>query len=136
MDSNKTRLKQKREKEKNKAAFVAIIGDPYNDIDGIYITLHGRSSISSIEANFGEATETVNPCKPSVSDFFCDVENALRDAIPNAVFGDFTFTYFGGMDLLSKKTRNQLEQKVGKLLRTRGIYPVKRYFTVNPKEKK
>jgi hypothetical protein len=138
MDTNITRVKKKREWAKYKKAFDEIIGDPFapEPIDGVYNTLHSSSSISSIEGSFGEAEGTIDTSKPTVLDFFCDVDNALSACIHDSLTMDkFVWTYvFGVTDnpthTLPKGLRNQLEQQIGKLLLMRGISPVKRYFTV------
>lgn len=134
MDSNKTRVRQKKEEAKNLSAFLEIIGDPYRDIDGVYNTLHNRSSMGSIEDKLGQPVENISAAKPSLSDFFCDVENAVKDVIPSNYLEDFFSAYFDGNGWIHKHIRKQFEQSLGKVLRSRGIYPVKRYFTVNTRK--
>lgn len=137
-DSNKTRLRKKKEQQLNKEAFYEIVGNPSSDVDGIYFTIQQRSSMGTIEAKIGQMTETANPLKPSISDFICDVENAIEDVCDNAIsLAQFysTFGSPGKRPPFSKMEKNQIIQKVGKLLRMRGISPVKRYFTVNVKRR-
>lgn len=137
-DTNKTRAKQKNEERKNKEAFIEIIGDPFKSepIEGCYLTLQSRSAISSIEEKLGQSVGTVNAAKPSTSDFFCDVENVIRDSVPKDLHDSFILCYFEGDDkAVSKGWNKRFEQIVGKLLRVRGISPIKRYFTVTQKRK-
>jgi hypothetical protein len=138
MDTNSTRVKKKKDWTKNKQAFDQILGDPFapEPVDGIYNTLHNSSSISSIEGTFGEAEGTVDTSKPTVLDFFCDVDMVVDACINDRFIRDkFYWTYvFGYTDeperTLPKGLRNSLEQQIGKVLLSRGIAPIKRYFTV------
>jgi len=123
-------MRRKKEEARNKLAFTEILGDPFLDIDGAYTTLHFRSSISSIENNYGDTKETVSAAKPSVSDFFCDVENVVNTVIEDKSLLDrFFSTYFYDIQELSKEQCRHLEQRIGRIFRARGISPIKRYFT-------
>jgi hypothetical protein len=137
MDSNKHRAKKKQELAKNKRAFNEIIGDPFSDDgqDGVYNQLHQSSSISSIEGSYGESPGIVYAGKPSVLDFFCDVDMVIRDVIENTKlreeFGLIYFQY--ELTIWDDNRRNKYEQLIGKELLRRGISPIKRYFTVTKK---
>src|ERR1035441_5056659 len=99
MDTNLTRVKKKKDWTKNKQAFDQILGDPFapEPIDGIYNILHNSSSISSIEGTFGEQEGTIDTSKPTVLDFFCDVDMVVDSCINDRFIRDkFYWTYVFG----------------------------------------
>ena len=133
MDSNNTRARKKNEWRKNKEAFDHIIGDPFSldGKEGAYITLKKTSTVGSIDVLKGESKGRVEVQKPSLTDFFCDVDLIIREVIDDPIMLDrFFWTYIMGSEDIDAKTRNKLEQKLGKLFRLRGISPIQKYFTV------
>jgi hypothetical protein len=138
MDNNKSRRKKSLKWAKNKEAFNEILGDPFapEPIDGVYNLLHYSSTISSIEGTFGEAPGTIYAEKPSILDFFCDVDMAISKIITNDTFkAKFYNTYIYMCDDewpwgLDKTLRPKFEQLIGNEFLRRGISPVKRYFTI------
>jgi hypothetical protein len=142
VDSNKTRNNRKQESNKNRRAFEEILGNPFTDApQGIYQTLKFSSSISSVEGTYGEGEGTACSEKPSIVDFRCDVDLIIREVVPDDILRvKFYITYVmeqitSDLSITDKKVRNSLEQKMGKLFRTRGLSPVKRYFTVTRRKR-
>jgi hypothetical protein len=144
-DSNKTREEKNRRKAIYKAAFVEVLGDPWQeDCEGAYNILSRRSAITVVESQFGLSPTTPNAARPLSMDFFCDVESVLHEVLDD-MYSDgkpalerFKITYGNGdiddPDALSGRVgassqRNIIEQKIGKLLWVRGISPVKKYFS-------
>lgn len=119
---------------RNKAAFVAVLGDPTGvpeAIDGMYNTLKSRSSISAMDTNFDMGTGSRNPAQPSVLDFFIDVENAIATIITDEKDLKIFWEYYrmGDTEKLTGPQRSKLEQRIGRLFIAQKIWPVNRYFT-------
>lgn len=117
---------------RNKAAFVAVLGDPFEvpEIEGMYLILKRRSSISATQNDFSMGRGTHNPANPSILDFFCDVENVIERAITDKkLLKKFIDTYImGDVDTLTKEQRAYLEQRVGQRFFNRRLHRVKEYF--------
>lgn len=144
-DTNRTRQDKNRRKALYKSAFDEVIGDPWQDREGMYSVLSNRSSISVAEGDFGMTPTTPNAAKPNVLDFFHDVETVLKELVEPELWQAFIITYVWG-DIANKDSlsglvggnslRNGLEQKIGRLLYARGIYPVKNYFSAQRTKRK
>jgi hypothetical protein len=117
----------------NKIAFEDVIGDPFakpEPIDGQYFTLARRSVIGVMDNNFDLGKGTRNPAQPSTTDFFCDVERTVEQALTPAEFKKFLDTYVievAGSEFTPKE-RMTIEQRIGKLFRLRKLSPVTKYF--------
>lgn len=127
-DSNPTRVLY----AQYKRAFDEVMGDPFalEPIEGAYSQFKRRSAMRIAEVNdLGHGV--VNPARPLVNDFFCDVENAVRDAIPDDEERQtFWETYLLDEPLLSQPERTRLELALGKKFIARRLVPVNRYFVV------
>jgi hypothetical protein len=83
-----------------------------------------------------------SPATPSKSDFIVDFENAIRPILEkrNISFSKFTEAYRSVFDddieremhaqAVLGSMRHSIEQRCGALFITRGLFPVKKYFTV------
>jgi hypothetical protein len=134
-DSNVPRARASERFRKNKAAFDEIIGDPFSypePIYGQYHLLKRRSSISAAKTNFDEGRTTSNKARPSIVDFFCDVERTVEKAlIEKNLLIKFADTYITEITeaAFTPDERKDIEQIVGKAFRDHGISPVRIYFT-------
>jgi hypothetical protein len=134
-DSNVSRARATERFQKNKRAFDEIIGDPFahpEPIYGQYHLLKRRSSISAAKNNFDEGRTTGNKARPSIVDFFCDVERTIENAISEKnILIKFADTYINESTdtAFTAKERSEIEQVVGKAFREHGISPVTIYFT-------
>jgi hypothetical protein len=139
MSRNKTELFRL-----NKNAFDEIIGDPTGypePITGQFLTFNTRSSIKTTTSDLGVGKGTSNPATPSVSDFCCDVENAVHLGLVQYARGDkqeavklltiFLNTYIvedEKRDSFDSKERRAIEQVIGRIFLQRRISPVRSYF--------
>jgi hypothetical protein len=126
-----SRREQKaQEYSKNKAAFDEVIGDPFalEPIEGAYLRFKRRAQIKIQHINdLGHGT--VNPARPLINDFFCDVENIIAEVITDPDrLDEFWDTYLYEEPVLTTAQRNYLEQRLGKKFWVRGLIPVKNYF--------
>jgi hypothetical protein len=120
---------------RNKMAFDSIIGDPYSKpdpIQGHYAMLKGRSTISIVGGEQQTSPSPVNRAKPSVIDFFVDVDAAVEDGM-STIEGGFTvflntYIYEDGKTF-NQKERAKVEQLIGNILVERKIFPLTKYFT-------
>ena len=129
---------------RNKKAFDHVIGDPFakpEPVDGQYLRLKQNSSIRA-QNIANESSGSKNAARPSVLDFFIDVENAIRDGleawdrysyspVPVIVLVSlFSNTYFYECDKqFAPAERPSIEQHIGRILVARHIYPTSKYFT-------
>ena len=135
--------KQSERWARNKSAFDEIIGDPYSlpdPINGHYAELKQRSSIKIAELN-DSSSGTANPARPNHLDFFVDVESAITDGLDvyakeysfdGDVYETFLNTYVFELSkefCFTQKERADVEQLIGHIFITRGIYPAAKYFT-------
>jgi hypothetical protein len=117
----------------NRRAFVDVFGDPTAQpeaIPGQYQTLKSRGNMVSALGNTGEGKTTKNLASPCIVDFFCDVDKVLwleLNEIECRRFAE-TFIYEDDRGGLTAQERNNIEQRLGRLFRLRGISPVVRYF--------
>ncbi len=117
----------------NRRAFVDVFGDPSAQPDAIpgqYQTLKSRGNMASALGNIGEGKSTKNLASPCIVDFFCDVDKIVKLELSDVEYQLFTETFIyeeetGGFNAQEK---NNIEQRLGKLFRLRGISPVVRYF--------
>jgi hypothetical protein len=88
------------------------------------------SSPISIMDTAKDGRGTLNNATPTPLDFFCDVENQVNKIIKDEKVREKLWnTYiFGGDNILSKSRQNYYEQRIGKLLIVRGIWPIAKYF--------
>jgi hypothetical protein len=141
-------LKRKVSKEvlaaRNKNAFDQVIGDPFaypDPINGHYMRLKSVTSIR-VQNLENESSGTGNAARPSVLDFFIDVENAICDGLEawnhdyiapgpiNVLVALFYNTYFYECDMQFAPTdRPSIEQHIGRILIARKISPPSTYFT-------
>jgi hypothetical protein len=141
-------IKRKVSKEilaaQNKNAFDTVIGDPFaypDPINGQYMRLKSLTSIR-VQNLENESSGTGNAARPSVLDFFIDVENAIRDGLEawsrdcpgtgtiNALVALFYNTYFYECDKqFAPAERPSIEQHIGRILIARKISPPSKYFT-------
>jgi hypothetical protein len=134
-DSNASRARATERFRKNKSAFDEVIGDPFahpEPIYGQYHLLKRRSSISAAKNNFDEGRTTSNKARPSIVDFFCDVERTVENAlVEKNILIKFADTYITEITdaAFTPEERSDIEQIVGKALRDHGISPVRVYFT-------
>lgn len=117
----------------NKIAFDDVIGDPYakpEPIDGQFFLMSRRSTINVMDNNFDLGSGTRNAAQPSVTDFFCDVERTISDALTPDEVVKFLDTYVWEVEghEFTPKERMHIEQKLGKLFRQRKLSPVTKYF--------
>ena len=117
----------------NRRAFVDVFGDPSAQPDAIpgqYQTLKSRGNMASALGNIGEGKSTKNLASPCIVDFFCDVDKVVRLELNPAEkqLFDETFIYEEESGGLNLNERNNIEQRLGRLFRLRGISPVVRYF--------
>lgn len=128
----------------NRQAFIDVFGDPFakpEPIPGQYQLLKSRGVVAAMKNNFDEGKATRNPARPSLMDFFCDVENLITRNLNSEHQGKFNEAYLYEVEgALTNKERYGIEQKVGRLLRARKISPVSRYFktvrqVINPGRK-
>jgi hypothetical protein len=128
---------------KNKSAFTEVMGDPYakpDPIEGQYSYLKNRSSIS-VASKEEAPSVSINEARPSVVDFFCDVEAAIIDGMlifarswrePDECLFVFHTTYITEDDNYYKfdqGERNKIEQIIGRIFRERDMSPVRKYFS-------
>lgn len=117
----------------NQRAFEDVFGSPFakEPSTGHYQTLKGRGAIAAMKNNFDEGKGTRVPAAPNLMDFFCDVENIVSRNLSEGEQERFWETYlYEDSTQFTPRERTAIEQKVGKLLRTRRISPVSRYFKV------
>lgn len=142
---NKKKINRKSERAaKYKAAFDEIIGDPYTKpepIDGEYLTLKNSSAVRIGGTDVTQkSSKTIAEARPNVVDFCCDVESAIKDGLEIFEWREnldqkifiFSTTYFTEYPEYYKFTqleRAVLEQHIGRILISRGISPVRKYFT-------
>jgi hypothetical protein len=117
----------------NRRAFVDVFGDPKAQpeaIPGQYQTLKSRGNMASALGNIGEGKTTKNMASPCIVDFFCDVDKVVRLELNDEEYKLFAKTYIYEVESggLTDNERNNIEQRLGKLFRLRGISPVVRYF--------
>jgi len=101
-------------------------------------SVHGTNSCSAFykgtvqavgKSNFNNKLIKVLP-----SDFICDVELAARAALSKEEYRFFKLVYLDkDQDLttdapLFADTKRAVQEKVGRMLQTRGIYPIHRYL--------
>jgi hypothetical protein len=83
----------------------------------------------------GKATFNSKLIKVLPSDFICDVELAARAALNREEHRFFKLVYLDkDPDLttdapLFAEMKRQVQEKVGKMLQTRGIHPIHKYMT-------
>ncbi len=133
MDSNLSRARARERWMENKLAFDDIIGDPFawpEPVIGQYHKLKSRSSVMAIK-NSDEGRATLNPARPNVIDFFCDVEHAIESVLSPEELYKFVDTYIteSTETAFTPQERSKIEQRVGKIFRQRKLAPVARYFT-------
>lgn len=126
-DTNPTRVRY----ADYKAAFVEVLGDPSSPDtpEGAYSEYKRRSAMRIAEINdLGHGS--VNPAKPLVNDFFCDVENVVKEVIPDLQVRQlFWNTYLmEEPDLFTHAELSRFEREIGKKFIARRITPVSRYF--------
>ena len=119
----------------NKMAFDEVIGDPYGypePIQGHYALLKSRSTIS-VGGTEQKSPSPVNQARPSVVDFFVDIDSAIEDGM--STIGDEalsvflnTYMYETGKTF-NQKERAKVEQLIGNILVERKIFPLRSYFT-------
>jgi hypothetical protein len=118
----------------NRGAFQEIFGDPFakEPVLGHYQeTKKSSSTLVAAKLNFDQGVGTNNPARPSITDFFCDVERVASIALTDeAAISKFTDTYINESTTTAYTTeeRHKLEQFIGRLLIAYGISPVSRYF--------
>jgi len=117
----------------NKIAFEDVIGDPFakpEAVPGQYFLMSRRSTIGVMDNNFDLGKGTRNAAQPSATDFFCDVEKTVEQALTPDELQKFYDTYVTEIreDAFTPKERMQIEQKLGKLFRNRKLSPVTKYF--------
>lgn len=135
-DTNRNRAKAKTLEAKHRAAFREVFGNPYTQpvsTLGTYQEL--KKAAGRIKsAKLGDETHgNYNPARPTVSDFFCDVENITTIALPDeAAVKRFTDTYLHELTTTAytKEERRSLEEMIGRLFIAYGIVPVSKYFQV------
>jgi hypothetical protein len=137
-DSNPTRARRNEEFSLNKAAFDEVIGDPYaiEPFDGGYLRFKRQTQIKLQQINdLGHGT--INPARPLINDFFCDVENIVKEVLTDPEFRNrFWKTYLYEVPMLNAAERNRVEQRLGKKFWLRGLIPVKNYFIAIRRPKK
>jgi len=111
MDTNKTRVRKKKEDAKYVRAYEEVMGK--DSRNGVYYVLKYNAlpvdpRLATIIGDFGSN-------KPSAVDFVIDVERTL------------TLDWWD----LSEKEQNKRKSEMGKKFMERGIAPVKRYFNGN-----
>lgn len=141
MDSNHSRALARERFIDNKLAFDDIIGDPFawpEPVMGQYAKLKNRSSIIVTRNSFDEGQITINPARPNVIDFFCDVEHAIASVVLPEDLQNFVDTYITEVSttIYTPQERSRIEQRVGKVFRQRKLTPVARYFTANRVKKR
>ena len=128
---------------RNKKAFTEIIGDPFaiEPIQGTYLEFKAKSGLKVAGVDISAASGSTNAARPCISDFFCDVEAAVKCGLekfgkdwrePDQVEFVFTTTYITEDEKYYKFTqqeRAKLEQIIGNILVARSISPVSKYFT-------
>ena len=111
----------------NAMAFIEVFGNSFDP--GAYSKFKS-TNYRNVTVYTGGST-TRNPATPCRSDFCCDVENVLSSVIRDRrLMLKFFEHYISGMGGLSMKEQQNLEQKIGRELRRRGISPVYKYFKV------
>lgn len=115
----------------NKQAFNDVFGDPFakpESLSGQYQLLKGRGYVAAMQYT-DESKATRNTARPTLMDFFCDVENVLTRNLSKEEHAKFIecFLYEVG-GVLTDKERSDIEQRLGRLFRARKISPVSRYF--------
>lgn len=112
----------------NKLAFIEVFGD-IND-PGAYVKFKSNY-FHNVNAYTGNAGSTRNPATPCRADFCCDVDNIINSVIhDDALLKKFVAHYMTGDENLTREQQHQLEQRIGKELRRKGLIPVNRYFVV------
>lgn len=73
---------------------------------------------------------TFNPriVRPTKSDFICDVELIVKRALSLEELASFRDIYILGHKGADVEVRDNIEQKVGKMLTDREVYPFHKYF--------
>jgi hypothetical protein len=147
-DTNRTRVLNKERNARNRRAFEEVFGDPFFDpsFQGQYQGL--QSSAASLRGTALEPLTggSVNPSKPNLIDYFCDVENITTIALTNShqteaerekALADFTETYIHETTTTAytPEQRSNLELRIGSLLLAYGISPITRYFRTVRKSK-
>lgn len=95
---------------------------------------HGTNAAIDYERALGGAKgpqNCTNVVRPSISDFISDVEVAARRALSKPLFKRFRAVYVDQLlfeDELTAEEKEAIEQKVGKTLKHRKIYPMSIYF--------
>lgn len=117
-----------------KQAFAEVFGDPYAEPEqrvGQYQTYKGRGLIQAMKNNFDEGKATRNPASPIAMDFFCDVDRVVSDTLTEDERERFIDVYIEESDehSLNKQQRTDIEQRIGRVLREKGVSPVRKYFT-------
>jgi hypothetical protein len=126
-------------RKRQRAAFIEVLGDPgeqkrnIEPVDGWYQTFKTRGPIAAMRNNFDQSATAKNPATPSIVDFFCDVETAVKDAITNQKelqkFWDvFVLVAEEPDEWLTPSLRNRFQQTIGRLFVKRKISPVSKYF--------
>lgn len=118
----------------NRRAFIDVFGDPSvkpEAMVGYYQTLKGRGLIQAMKNNFDEGKATRNPASPIAMDFFCDVDRVVSDTLTEDERERFIDVYIEESDehSLNKQQRTDIEQRIGRVLREKGVSPVRKYFT-------
>ena len=137
-DSNTSRAEGKARFQRNKVAFEEVFGNPFikpEPLQGHYLRFKTRSPVGALEYS-DDTHATKNPCSPSISDFFCDVEKIVLDVMQSQTsYERFMKTYIYDEDdtIFSAKTRQQIEQEVGAALLAKRISPVLNYFQTERK---
>jgi len=138
-----TNLTKSERFRKNKQAFTETIGDPFQiePIQGTYATFKAKSGLKVAGVDIDAAPGSVNGARPCISDYFCDVEAAIKDGLdkfskefrePTQVEFIFATTYITEDTKycqFTQQERAKLEQIIGNLLVARGISPASKYFT-------
>lgn len=122
--------RNKEQQRLNKEAFVEVLGNPYDveEPQGWYNVLKQRSRVTAV-SNSVEGKPTINPARPTPSDFFCDVELLVEKSLPTSKqLTRFINSYILGCELMSAAECFAIEQKLGKRLRRQHISPVVSYF--------
>jgi hypothetical protein len=100
----------------------------FTEVMETYESMKYRSAIQAVDDSKEGRTST-NPAKPSVSDFICDVENAILFVVKTQeMLTKIINTYIMGDEELTKSKQHQLEQRIGKIFSARGIWPSALYF--------
>lgn len=133
-DTNSTRIVTRDQAAINRGAFQEIFGDPFAKEPVLGHYQESKKSTSTLVAakmDFDSGHATNNPARPSITDFFCDVERIAQIALPDeASVAKFSDTYINetSTTAYTLKERHELEQYIGRLFIAYGISPVSRYF--------